>query len=227
VDALVIAVPVTDLIGPTALDPTALRQKATALQMRLFQTQSALGFCLPVHVVLTRGDALPGFSALVETLPPRLRDDMLGWASPFALDAAYAESWLHAAFETIGSAFLQLQLELHAAAALSVPPDALFQLESHIRALHEPLAMFLGTVFRRTVFQESLFFRGFYITAAPAGGGTRLLRSAIVPAKDFYRARPLPPHPRLRAWRRPAPAGCASFCKCGGAVTAGRHLAGG
>jgi type VI secretion system protein ImpL len=166
IDAIVVVMPVTDFWGPARLDQPAMRRQAQAVQARLFQAQSALGFCLPVHVVLTHGDTLPGFAQFADALPEQMRNGVFGWSNPHALDAAYAPTWLAAGFEELRASLLQIQLELHASGTNATPPEILFQLASEVRSLREPLELFLSGVFRRTVFQEALFFRGFYLTAA-------------------------------------------------------------
>ncbi|HEV2145811.1 MAG TPA: type VI secretion system protein, partial [Longimicrobiaceae bacterium] len=211
IDGVVLAIPCTDLLGPGAPGKEELAARAEAVFGRLWEAQKVLGMRLPVTVLVTKCDAVPGFRSLCERLPEASRHEVFGWSSPYAVEAAFAPEWVDEAFDALHEGLYETQVEL-----LSQPdagdPDALFRFPGELRRMHLPLRAYLREVFQRTVYHESFFFRGIYFTgdehadapdaatpAAEAGAGRpkrhpvflqQLFRDKVFPEGGL--ARPLP-----------------------------------
>lgn len=174
-DGIILTLPVTDFFGPTRLPEAVLARKARALYSKLWQAQKVLGLCLPVYVVLTKCDALPGFSEFARALPEARRNDILGWSSPQATDAVYHPSRIDEALNVIGNGLRRAQLELFAEARPVDSADDVFLLPQRLEDIRGPLRQTLGTIFRQTAYMESLFLRGIYLVgdmnALPAASG--------------------------------------------------------
>lgn len=163
-DGLIITIPATDLFGPGQLDSGQLTNKATQLYAKLWQAQKILGLCLPTYVVVTKCDVIPSFGPFVSALPGRLRDGMFGWSSSYPLESSYRNEWLDEAFSQLQASLLQTQVELFADEPNPLDADELFLFPSHFQGMKESLRILLGTMFRRTAYQEALYFRGLYFT---------------------------------------------------------------
>ena len=59
-----------------------------AARRRYVELTQRLGLSLPVYVVITGLEDLPGFQELLAALPEEARERALGWSSPFAAEAA-------------------------------------------------------------------------------------------------------------------------------------------
>lgn len=164
IDGIVLVLPADELYGATALSPQEITSRAHALYARLWQAQKTFGLCLPTYVVVTKCDIVPGFQALVDKLPQRLRDGMFGWSSPYALEAAFRSEWLDEAFTQIQALLFQTEVEVFAETPDPADADELFFFQSRFADMRDGLKAYLNTVFRRTSYQEALFFRGIYFT---------------------------------------------------------------
>jgi type VI secretion system protein ImpL len=159
-DGILLAISASDLAGPDALSPRALNDKMVQIYGRLWQAQRALGISLPVWVVITRCDIIPGFRPLAEAMPEQRREEAVGWSSPYALDAAFRAEWIDEAINTVQDSLAAAALELVATNPGGEAGRAAIELPGELDRLRAPLAAALGAVFRRTAFQEALHLRG-------------------------------------------------------------------
>ena len=91
-DGIVLTIPCTDLCGPDVLNNERrfkLEQKAICLYKKLWQSQRILGMRLPVYLLVTKCDEVPGFTSFCAQLPEKLQTQMFGWSNPDPLDAPF------------------------------------------------------------------------------------------------------------------------------------------
>ena len=82
-DGIVLTIPAHDLIGPNLEPPDVIAMKAEEIYERLWLIQKKLGFTLPVYVLVTKSDEIPGFASFARSLPEHARDEIFGWSAPF------------------------------------------------------------------------------------------------------------------------------------------------
>lgn len=166
-DAVVLTIPAEELVGPTALAKQALTNRAEGLREALMEAQRRLGIRFPVHVLVTRCDRIPGFTATCRELPEAARDELFGWSSPYPTEAAFAPAWVDEAYDALDRSLYETQVELlsHAAPANA---DGVFRFPGELRQTHASLRALLGEVFRESAYHEGFFFRGIYFTGDPA-----------------------------------------------------------
>jgi type VI secretion system protein ImpL len=176
-NGIVLTVPATELIAAAADpdDPHRVRRLSTLAQ-RLAEVQRFTGLRLPIFVLLTKCDAVPGFSGYARAVfqdaartvgrpdepPSEIRDDLFGWSNPYSLDSDYSSSWVDEAFDTTHEVLLQRQLEVLAETNNVAAADAVFLLPFEFNRLRKPLQVFLDMVFRTTAYQNSHLLRGIY-----------------------------------------------------------------
>lgn len=198
-DGIILTLPVNQLTGPDALSSSQLTALANQLYARLWQTQKAFGFTLPVHVVITKCDLVPGFDAFTHMLPLHMRRQMLGWSNPHPLGTVFRPEWITEAFSALDDSLFQAQLELYGQARGYAADDDLF-FPRAIQELVEPLRATLTTVFKRTAFQESLYFRGVYFAGdATADHATDAPNVAPVFVQDLFERKIFAEHDLARA----------------------------
>ncbi len=190
-DGIILTIPATDLWGPNRLGPAEVSVKARAVYAKLWQAQKVLGLCLPVYVVITKCDTVPGFSAFARALPGPRQGDMLGWSSSQATDAAFRPERVDEAMAAIDAALFEISQELFTEGRVAQDAEEVFLLPRRLRQMQEPLRQYLATVFRRTAYHESLFLRGIYLVGDPqavhvaATDGDAALDAAEPVAEDW------------------------------------------
>lgn len=167
-DGVILTIPVTDLTGAGALGPDSLLAKGDILQERLLDLMRQTGLRLPVHIVITQCDRLPGFSDFWQMPPAGGPDTMLGWSQPHVSDLPFEPA-------DIDKAMVDLVRDLwahyvHAAAGLDKPtdPDGMFSFPGAFSSIASPLKTILSRVMRVPPYQEGHFLRGIWFTGAQA-----------------------------------------------------------
>ncbi|WP_431854395.1 type VI secretion protein IcmF/TssM N-terminal domain-containing protein [Azospirillum sp.] len=171
-DGVVVTLPAGDLVGPDRLDAVALASRAKQLRRRLRELQQNLGLRLPVYLVVTKCDTVPGFTSFWEPLAVQRRNEVFGWSNPQTLETTFAPHLLNEAFDEIGR-------ELHrtligTAVSSGGLSDMAFLFPAEFQKLSAPVARFATALFRLDSYQDPHFFRGLYFTgdgsALVAGG---------------------------------------------------------
>ncbi|MBI3328205.1 MAG: hypothetical protein HYZ81_16070 [Nitrospinae bacterium] len=203
IDGVILTIPCTDLIGPQRLTNerlTKAEEKATLLYAKLWQAQRTLGLCVPVYLLVTKCDQLPGFRSFCSEIPERLQDDVFGWSSPYGLETAYTAGWMDEAFQSLHRNLHQTQLEVFAEREGVHDSDGLFLFPSALQSMAEVLRVYVNTLFRQSVYHESFFFRGLYF----CGDGSVETFAPTVLADETAAVPPSPASPAELASPSPA-----------------------
>ncbi len=204
-DGMVLAVPATDLYGPDALDESQLSARAARFSEMLAQAQRTFGFLFPVYVIVTKCDEVEGFDAFCRELPPKSREDIFGWSSPYQLDAAFTPDWIDEAFASTSQDLQRLQSEIFVEQAELRCPEDVFLFPEEFARLRAPLSVFLDRLFRETAYRESFRFRGLYFCGdfaeyvAPARQAEEETPQDVEPWMSAVAAESAPRPPALQA----------------------------
>lgn len=163
-DAIVLAVPCALMLAADPQGQLDLVARAKAIHRRLWLAQNRLALRLPIHLVITECDVLPGFSSFGAALPESMQRAMLGWASPYELVAPFRAQWVDAAVDQIGAAVADGCAELAALAPAGDDSAAYFLLPGEIARLRAGLAMFCEELMRPSAYHEPFLLRGMYLT---------------------------------------------------------------
>src|SRR6185503_15607278 len=90
-----------------------LEQKATSIYKKLWQSQRILGMRLPVYVLITKCDEVPGFTDFCQQLPERLQTQMFGWSNDRTLETSYNPELVPEAFTSLYRHLSALQFEIY------------------------------------------------------------------------------------------------------------------
>jgi hypothetical protein len=165
-DGVILAISARDLMGAHALGTEMLAIKGDAFQTQLWDLQRRVGLRLPIYVVVTQCDHIPGFAAFWQAAPEGGTGTMLGWAAPRATDRAFDPADVDQAMAELSGALWNHYVG--AAAGLDAPQDAdgMFRFPGEFPALSTPLKTFLARALRAAAFQETHFLRGIWFTGA-------------------------------------------------------------
>ena len=173
-DGVVLALPASELLAFEAGDPDAqdaVAERASVLRRKLQRAQERLGMRLPVYVVVTKCDLVPGFRRFVELLGPERRGQIFGWSSPDPPEATYTGGWVDTAFTGLDRDLIRFQLRALALAAGERAENRDFiAFPAAIARLKEPLRIYMNQVFSASAASEPFPFRGLYFCGASGLG---------------------------------------------------------
>lgn len=130
---------------------------------RFIDLLQRFGLSLPVYVVVTGLEELPGFQELISSLPQEARERTLGWSSPFGPDAAWQSQNTDTALDQVYWALSESIIEIGALSG-QLSSD-LYALPERFETLRRPLQTLLEPVFQGNSQGEAPRFRGIYFTA--------------------------------------------------------------
>ena len=179
-NGVVVAVSCADLIGSRRKSPEEMAEQAALLRGFLDRTRRVLGVRLPVHLLITRCDIVPGFRSFAETLPESRRSDIFGWSNPNPIEKPFDPAWAEQGATEVQHAFEALHDELLAAPEVIQDADGLFVFVNEFAEIHDPLVDFLTKLFPSDERRPSFFFRGFSF----AGDSSEQAAKAAARAED-------------------------------------------
>lgn len=167
-DALLWAIPYDALLDESGA-PLADSHTALDASRALVALQRQFGQLLPLYIVVTGCDALPGFEALGERLKRARIDAALGWASPYGPKRNFERNWIDEAFVAMRRALASTITEL---GTLDGALDAdQFLLPQRLNALREPLRELIEPSLRGAADGTAPSLRGIWcVGAVPQAG---------------------------------------------------------
>ena len=175
IDGIVVTIPCGDFVGPDRLNVDALLAKADQMHRHLLDLQQRLGLKLPVYVVVTKCDWIPGFQSFWSEAPANRRDEIFGWSSGRDLEAEVTAEGFDQAFIGLAATLYRLHLDLAGKEADLADPEGALLFPTEFERLHEPLRLYCTSLFRQSVYHDAFFFRGLYFVG---DGGPPPRRSA-------------------------------------------------
>jgi type VI secretion system protein ImpL len=161
-NGILVAVSVADLLD---LNAEQVDEHARLLRARLDELQNTLRVRMPVYVLLTKCDLLPGFLDWFGTLERKEREQMWGVTFDPRLSASgEAAAGFGESFDRLSARLADRLVERLQAERDMQRRARLFSLPSQLRALREPLAALVRGVGGRTLL------RGVYLTSGTQGG---------------------------------------------------------
>jgi len=158
-DAVIWTLPAQQLWSdePAAAAGMAARRKLNELLQRL-------GLSVPVYMLVTGLESLPGIKELADALPTEARDRLFGWSSPFAPGTAWHPEWSEIALDQL---IRTLREEITELGALSGKvEEALYLLPRQFDAIRNNLQALCDPVFHGSALGETPQLRGIYFCAA-------------------------------------------------------------
>lgn len=167
-DGLILSISARDLLDQGAEGSNALLQKAETLHNQLWELQKLLELNFPIYMIVTQCDALDGFPEFCAALPPDFPAGMLGWSSPYGVEAAYNPRWVNEILdETLGD-IGALETDLYLNPSVKDRWGRMALLPESFRALRRPMEQVLTRIFTPTAYHEVFLLRGVYFTGAMA-----------------------------------------------------------
>lgn len=175
-DGLVLSLPAAALAGPAALSPERLATLGTQASDLIWQAQRLSGLRVPLYLVLSDSQTLPGFTSLVSALPLEQRGVVLGWSSPYALNELFEPHWVGRGIDAMVSGLSEVIVDASLDARGGDDMRGMMLLPHSLRTLEPRLAAFLSALLQPSAYHDAFLFRGFYVTGGKAGEGAAFVR---------------------------------------------------
>ncbi|MES2814905.1 MAG: type VI secretion system membrane subunit TssM [Pseudomonadota bacterium] len=146
----------------------AVREHGREIRKRLAELRERLQIHLPVYLMLTKVDLVPGFEAFFGTLPTKDREQV--WGATLPTDARIDRTTIERETKAL---LANLETRLASRMAEDVPLEQraeVFRFPSQVERLEAPLKLLIDTVFGESRYEESPWLRGFYLTSATQEG---------------------------------------------------------
>lgn len=172
-DALLWVVPLAALSG----GENGLAAQAALVERKFDALQRRLGLQVPLYVVVSCGDSLPGFGAFAAALPPAVQAQCLGWHNPYPLGMVYQPAWAEQGLGQLCARLRVLVSELRHASVQAQGAAAagqLFLLPEQAAEAMQALPQLLDRALRRHAHLPAPALRGIYLCgqAQAAGAAT-------------------------------------------------------
>jgi len=161
-DGVVLTIPASELIGATALSHNAIMERAEYLYGKLWLMQRITGIRIPIYIVVTKCDLVPGFESFCKSLPTHNKRDVFGWSNDHAIESAYDPEWVEEAFSSINQSLYRTQQEIYADATIIDGRDGVFLFPLTLNQLKGRLKTYLNHIFKISGYHEAFFLRGLY-----------------------------------------------------------------
>ena len=164
VDGIILTIPATNFIGPTALKEDVIFKRASDVAEQLRKLELKVGLKLPIYVVMTQCDQVAGFSGFCNSISPEKAQEIFGWSSPYNLDEQYSPQWVHNAFQDIAAYLTKATLDIFEQDKTHEYQDDIMVLAPELAKAEGGLTKYLSSVFQAHNYREHFFLRGIYCT---------------------------------------------------------------
>ena len=163
-NGVILTISIQELAG----DEGSIREHGREIRKRLNELSTALELRLPVYLMITKADLVPGFESFFGDMSSREREQVWGATLGTAdrVDGITVEREMKA---------LQSSLEDRLVSRLSVDAPLeqraeIFRFPSQVDQLTGPLKVLIDAVFGESRYEETPWLRGFYFTSATQEG---------------------------------------------------------
>ena len=184
-DAILWVIPLEALLAD---DGQAHDSSVAALESsrKITTLQRQFGLMLPVYIVISGCDSLPGFEDLASGLRHVADSAPLGWVSPYPPKRAYDQTWIDEAFGSMRSALAETITELGTLDG-SVS-EALFLLPQRIDALRVPLRERVDLTLRGAADGTAPMLRGVYCVGAVPDSSSSIAQDPAAASRQVARS---------------------------------------
>ncbi|GAA0293603.1 type VI secretion system membrane subunit TssM [Rhodovulum strictum] len=163
-NGVIVTLSVLELTG----DEAALRAHGREIRKRLAELYDRLQMRLPVYLMITKADLIPGFEPFFADLSTRAREQV--WGATLGTEARVDGV-------TVAREMTALVAEIERRIVPRMAEDRplatrgeVFRFPAQIEALTGPMKALIDTVFGENRYEDSAWLRGFYLTSATQEG---------------------------------------------------------
>ncbi|MBS0185851.1 MAG: hypothetical protein JSS34_05865 [Proteobacteria bacterium] len=163
-DGLILTIPATELWNNSNLDVDSLLERSNTIYQKLSLIENKLGLNIPIYVVITKCDLIPGFKNFTSSLSSSQKAQIFGWSSPYDPLENFQGEWVEEAFEDMMASLTLNQLEIFTLNIDDSLKDGVILFPQNFQKLQETLQLYLTSIFKNVGYREAFFCRGIYFT---------------------------------------------------------------
>jgi type VI secretion system protein ImpL len=169
INGLIVAISVSELMNA---DPQAVGEMGQTIRERMDEITTRLKMLVPVYVMITKCDLLPGFVEMFSDLSRVERGQIWGFTVPVEQQREASTDLFRERFDEMLSVLEQRSLRRLGQERRLETRENIYGVPQKFDALRKNLAEFLQPLFLENVFQDTPVFRGLYFNS-----GTQDVRS--------------------------------------------------
>jgi type VI secretion system protein ImpL len=155
-DGIIITLP-ADMLLSESVD---LEKQSKEIFERIFKFQHEVNFHLPLYLVITKTDIIPGFNEFVSLLNDDAKQQIFGWSCPYTIHTAFSSKWISEIFETINEGIKRAIVSLARSDCKHLEQAVLF--EYRVKNIQPVLEQYLNVLLKTHSPEEGLLLRGVY-----------------------------------------------------------------
>jgi type VI secretion system protein ImpL len=164
IDSIAIVIPWSFL--ERALDEDAGDVAATLgreLYHVVLGAQQRTGWRVPIYILLSECDKIPGFSAHAEAVLQRSNEPVIGWPAPKPLDSMFETSWLDEAFASLNEILSAQQFHLLMGMEDPERSEEVLLFPARLAAIRPMLEILLKAMLQSSAYHEGFMLRGIFL----------------------------------------------------------------
>jgi hypothetical protein len=152
-----------------AMSTDQLEEQGRELRRRLNEVHLTLGLDAPIYIVLTKADQIEGFAETVRGLTPERLNEAFGWTND-QRRVADPEARAIDAFVGMSERVDAFSHELLMRSPDPISRRRIFTFPQELEEIGEAVACFVGSAFKRDIYNAAPFLRGIYLTSSRIEG---------------------------------------------------------
>ncbi|WNG34326.1 type VI secretion system membrane subunit TssM [Archangium violaceum] len=162
INGLIVAVSVSELMG---VDPQVAGELGQSIRERLDEITSRLRTLVPVYLMVTKCDLLPGFTEMYADLTRSERGQIWGFTVPMGAQAEASTDLLLERFDELVNVLEQRTIKRLGQERRLEARENIYQFPQRFAELRKNLAEFVQPLFLDNVYQDTPVMRGLYFTS--------------------------------------------------------------
>lgn len=167
IDAVVITISLEDLLTLSEEDLVA---QATKISRPLLMLEGTLSVTLPLHIIITKTDVLPGFSGLPQTLNTDEKKQLFGWTNKDDASKRFDTTHIREAIDTIQADLYAWTLHNFTHSTNTQFHDDIMVFAERLGSLKDTLSRYLKTLLKIGGYEDNFYVRGISFTGQEGVG---------------------------------------------------------
>lgn len=164
IDSLVLTISVEELYGKGRLSTEMCLERAKFVAHKLLAFQDQIKMRIPLYVVITKTDLIPGFKEFCQFIPRTSRQDMLGWSSPYNKDTTFSADWVQEALSAVSEQVSHVGMDISCFNRTGPASDSIYVFPYELEKIQDNLMVYMNQLFSSNQNKTPLLFRGIYFT---------------------------------------------------------------
>ena len=162
IDSIMLTISAEDLYGKNRITPLKCIERAKFISEKLMLLQDQLGIKIPIYVVVTKTDIIPGFKDFCKHIPISSKSNMFGWSNPYDVNAVYLSRWVGEALHYISDKINTINMDIACDDLTNKSNDSLFVFPYELEKIQDNLSIYVNQIFKSEEYKSSLILRGIY-----------------------------------------------------------------